>query len=149
CEPRCPSRDLTLTPRQRIVITREMTRLRASDDPLDRAWAESLAADFEYEGLATCAGDSMCQTSCPVRIDTGALRKERKAARHPGWSLWLAKLAARRFRLLGALARGGLGMAAFVRSWPGGARLLELVTDPLHYAAPALVPRIHPDLDLP
>ena len=30
CESRCPSRDLTLTPRQRIVVTREITRLRSS-----------------------------------------------------------------------------------------------------------------------
>ena len=27
CEPKCPSRDLTLTPRQRIVVRREMARL--------------------------------------------------------------------------------------------------------------------------
>ena len=30
CEPRCPSRDLTMTPRQRIVVRREMARLDAA-----------------------------------------------------------------------------------------------------------------------
>ena len=30
CEPKCPSRDLTLTPRQRIVVRREMQRLKDS-----------------------------------------------------------------------------------------------------------------------
>ena len=80
CEQRCPSRDLTLTPRQRIAVTRELVRLRESADAEDRAAAETLAAEFEYDGIATCAGDSMCQTSCPVKIDTGALVKEMKAA---------------------------------------------------------------------
>jgi len=149
CEQRCPSRDLTLTPRQRIVVTREMARLSASSDPADRAWADSLQADFEYEGLATCAGDSMCQTSCPVKIDTGALVKETKAAEHPAWSRRLAVLVARRFRLVTALARSGLGMGALVRSWPGGARLVDLLTDPLHDAAPSLFPHVPADLDLP
>ena len=86
CESRCPSRDLTLTPRQRIVVTRELTRLRASTAPGDREWAEALEADFAYEGVTTCAGDSMCQAACPVKIDTGALVKELKAAAHPEWS---------------------------------------------------------------
>ena len=84
CESRCPSRDLTLTPRQRIVVTRELTRLRAATAPEDREWAEALEADFAYEGLATCAADSMCQAACPVKIDTGALVKELKAAVAPG-----------------------------------------------------------------
>ena len=35
CEPRCPSRDLTLTPRQRIVVTREIARLDANQAPGD------------------------------------------------------------------------------------------------------------------
>ena len=94
CESRCPSRDLTLTPRQRIVVTREITRLRASTAVADREWAEALEADFAYEGVATCAGDSMCQAACPVKIDTGALVKELKAAAHPEWSHGVAVAAA-------------------------------------------------------
>ena len=94
CESRCPSRDLTLTPRQRIVVTREITRLSASGTAADREWAEALEADFAYEGVATCAGDSMCQAACPVKIDTGALVKELKAAAHPEWSHGVAVAAA-------------------------------------------------------
>ena len=80
CEPRCPSRDLTLTPRQRIVVTRELVRLRGSSEPADAAWLHSLERDFAYDGIETCAGDSMCQAACPVKIDTGALVKELRAA---------------------------------------------------------------------
>jgi D-lactate dehydrogenase len=149
CEGRCPSRDLTLTPRQRIVVTREQARLGASDDPAERAWAKALAADFEYEGVATCAGDSMCQTSCPVKIDTGALMKELKAAAHPAWSKAVARQVARHFGLTALAARGGLRAAWLLRSVPLGGRVLDLLTDALHRLAPSLVPHVPPGLALP
>jgi D-lactate dehydrogenase len=43
CEPKCPSRELTLTPRQRIVVRREMARLRVGATPsaLYAAWKQS------------------------------------------------------------------------------------------------------------
>ena len=73
CEARCPSRNLTLTPRQRIVLYREIERLRASGADINRM--ERLAADFDYQGNQTCATDGLCATSCPVGIDTGKLVK--------------------------------------------------------------------------
>ncbi|MBI0379629.1 FAD-binding oxidoreductase [Streptomyces albiflaviniger] len=76
CEPVCPSRDLTLTPRQRIVLRREIARAQASGDT---ALAERLRADYAYDGVQTCAADGMCQTACPVLIDTGALVKRLRA----------------------------------------------------------------------
>jgi D-lactate dehydrogenase len=149
CEPRCPSRDLTLTPRQRIVVTRELVRRRASADPADREWVEALEADFDYEGVTTCAGDSMCQAACPVKIDTGALVKELKAAGHPGWSHRTAVLAAERFSIVVVAARTGLGAAAAVRALPLGPSLVDLASEIAHAAAPTLVPRVPPGLALP
>ncbi|WP_413318989.1 FAD-binding and (Fe-S)-binding domain-containing protein [Agrococcus sp. 1P02AA] len=72
CEPVCPSRDLTLTPRQRIVVRRaaESARLRG-----DAQLAAELDADYGYAGVQTCAVDGMCGTACPVQIDTGQLVK--------------------------------------------------------------------------
>jgi D-lactate dehydrogenase len=149
CEPRCPSRTLTLSPRQRIVITREMTRLARLGTPEARAVYDSLAADFEYEGARTCAGDSMCKTSCPVKIDTGALVKEMKAAARSPAACRMARVAARRFGAVAAGARFSLRAVALVRSIPGGARVLDLVSAPLHRVAPLLVPRLCPGMDLP
>ena len=149
CEPRCPSRMLTLTPRQRIVVTREMTRLARLGTPEARAVHDSLAADFEYEGAHTCAGDSMCKTSCPVKIDTGALVKELKAAARSPATRRMARLAARRFGAVAAGARLSLRAVSLVRSIPGGARALDLVTAPLHRVAPLLIPRLRPGMDLP
>jgi D-lactate dehydrogenase len=138
CEPRCPSRDLTLTPRQRIVVTREMTRLRESGDPDDRTWAESLAADYTYEGVTTCATDSMCQSACPVKIDTGALVKELKASH---WSRWVrrgAAFQAAHFATAAAGARLALAVASWLQRRAWGQGLLELAGELVHRVAPEL-----------
>lgn len=70
CEPVCPSRDLTLTPRERIVLRREMA---AADARGDSVVADQLRREYEYDGVETCAVDGMCQTACPVLINTGDL----------------------------------------------------------------------------
>ncbi|MGE5498574.1 MAG: FAD-binding and (Fe-S)-binding domain-containing protein, partial [Syntrophothermus sp.] len=74
CEVNCPSRDLTLTPRQRITVYREISRLRQTGE--DNELKESLLKDFDYAGNQTCATDGLCATSCPVNINTGTLIKE-------------------------------------------------------------------------
>ena len=143
CEPRCPSRDLTLSPRQRIVVTREMARLAALGTPEALSWRRSLRRDFAYEGIATCAGDSMCQTACPVRIDAGALVKETRAAAHARWASRAALVAADHWAASSRLARAGLELAAGARSLPGGRWLWALAFRipaglPLPRAAPRL-----------
>lgn len=74
CESKCPSRRLTLTPRQRIVVQRELASLRlaASDSPK----ADSISNDFLYAGIETCAADGLCATACPVGINTGEYIKK-------------------------------------------------------------------------
>lgn len=76
CEPVCPSRDLTLTPRQRIVLRRE-ERLAAQRG--DAATASAIRTSYDYEGLQTCAVDGMCVTACPVGINTGDLVRRLRA----------------------------------------------------------------------
>lgn len=77
CEINCPSRDLTITPRQRIVVWREIARLKETgEDPARRA---VLIDQFDYHGNQTCATDGLCATSCPVNINTGSLVKELRA----------------------------------------------------------------------
>ena len=34
---------------------------------------------YDYMGNATCAADGMCQTKCPVAINTGSLIKSLRA----------------------------------------------------------------------
>jgi D-lactate dehydrogenase len=77
CEPVCPSRNLTTTPRQRIVLRREIAR-QPEGSPLRQA----LEREYEYDGLDTCAADGSCRLACPLGIDTGALVKELRAEKH-------------------------------------------------------------------
>lgn len=78
CESNCPSRDITLTPRQRITTYREISRLRDIGERTDAQ--QQRLTDFEksydYDGDATCAADGMCQVKCPVKINTGELIKQ-------------------------------------------------------------------------
>lgn len=76
CEPVCPSKDLTLTPRQRIVGRREIVAAQARGDHQS---AQTLIREYEYHGQQTCAVDGMCSTACPVFIDTGDLVRRLRA----------------------------------------------------------------------
>lgn len=87
CEPVCPSRSLTLTPRERIVLRRELQR---AEDAGDADLAAALRAEYRYDGVETCAVDGMCQTACPVLINTGDLVRRLRAESQPalaqtGW----------------------------------------------------------------
>ena len=78
CEPACPSKDLTITPRQRIVLRRERERARLAGD---RDLVRELDREYGYDGLDSCAADGMCQSACPVGINTGELVKRLRAER--------------------------------------------------------------------
>lgn len=70
CEPVCPSRDLTLTPRQRIVMRRALVDAEKAGD---KELVGELNSRFDYDAVQTCAADGMCAVTCPVHIDTGTL----------------------------------------------------------------------------
>lgn len=66
---------MTLTPRQRIVIYRELSALAEQGETNSKRYKE-LKKAFNYKGNATCATDGLCATACPVGINTGLLIKE-------------------------------------------------------------------------
>ena len=70
CEKNCPSRNLTLTPRQRIALLRETKRL---ENEGNFALANELKKGYEYFGVETCAACSMCKGLCPLSIDTAQI----------------------------------------------------------------------------
>ena len=121
CEPRCPSRHLTLTPRQRIVVRRELARPADGND--SGGFRASLDADFPYDALDTCAVDGLCATACPVGIDTGQLTKRFRASRHRPIAHRVARLAACHFGATEWLIRTALGAGALARAMIGDARL--------------------------
>ena len=119
CEPKCPSRELTLTPRQRIVTRREMARLRAGGAPIGDVTLAALADAWQYLGLDTCAVDGLCATACPVGIDTGQLTKRLRHEGHGFSSRTVAKAVAHGFGPTEAVVRTALGAGASFRRATG------------------------------
>ncbi len=109
CEVNCPSKELTLTPRQRIVVQREIARLRAAcENPARLAEIENA---YRYPGEQTCAVDGLCAVACPVEINTGEHTKKLRAkTAHPA-ARRAAGLAAGHFARTAALVRAGLKIA--------------------------------------
>ncbi|HTU15546.1 MAG TPA: FAD-binding and (Fe-S)-binding domain-containing protein [Solirubrobacterales bacterium] len=111
CEPVCPSRNLTTTPRQRIVLRREMVR-----QGEDTAVRKALLEEFEYDALQTCAADGSCLLSCPVGIDTGAFVKGFRAEQNSPAAERMALRAARRWDRVEKLSRSGLRIGSAISS---------------------------------
>lgn len=63
CEHVCPSRYVTLTPRQRLQARRIIAR---TGEP-------QLEKEYDYIGEQTCAADGMCQMPCPMGISTAVV----------------------------------------------------------------------------
>ncbi|MFP4137252.1 MAG: FAD-binding and (Fe-S)-binding domain-containing protein [Halomonas sp.] len=113
CESVCPSKDLTLTPRQRIVITREVARLEAlgaAASDADAARLAALRADLGHPVDATCAADGLCETQCPVGINTGDLVRDMRR-RRLGHRAGLARRLGAHFDTVTRAARGTLRLA--------------------------------------
>jgi len=95
CEPKCPSKDLTLSPRRRIVVRREMELLKAANE---NEKLNELIADYEYSGLETCAVDGLCAVDCPVDINTGDLVKRLRRESHSTFANNAALAIAKNFK---------------------------------------------------
>jgi len=114
CEINCPSKNLTLTPRQRIVVQREIARLKTTGEDNERL--RRLEEDYVYFGDETCATDGLCQTSCPVNINTGEYTKTARA-RHMGDNgKSIGRLIAKNFSTVTTMARLGMTTANMAHS---------------------------------
>lgn len=70
CEHVCPSRDITLTPRQRLQARRIIAR----------TGSKKLEKEYRYIGADTCCADGSCQMPCPMGINTGTVTDAVRAA---------------------------------------------------------------------
>ena len=119
CEPVCPSKGLTLSPRQRIVMWRDIqARRRAGED------TRALMQAYQYQGIDTCAATGLCAQRCPVGINTGELVKKLRseAAEHERTAEWLAE----HFQTTLRGARLTLAAANGARKLLGAPRLRQL-----------------------
>jgi D-lactate dehydrogenase len=111
CEPTCPSNELTLTPRQRIVINREISRLESIGNKKEAKEYKDL---YQYDGIETCATCSLCSTACPVKIDTGSLTKHLRAEQISTTGKAIANFVANNFSTTLKGVRFGLHSANFI-----------------------------------
>jgi D-lactate dehydrogenase len=146
CEPRCPSRGLTLSPRQRIVGWREIARLERAPD--GAAAATELRGLYAHAGIDTCAACGLCATSCPVYIETGALIKSLRGRQATPIAKRLADVAARHFDGVSAGVRLGLGAADLLHG-ALGTTAMQGVTDGLRAITGKLSPKWSPTLPRP
>lgn len=123
CEPVCPSRDLTMTPRRRIVTRRALAGLQQSGDT---AGYRQLLHEYQYDGLDTCAVDGLCASSCPVDINTGDLVKRLRKENHHRFSNQIALWTARHFGTVETLVRTGLRAAVILNQLTAGKGMRSL-----------------------
>ncbi|KFC93782.1 glycolate oxidase subunit GlcD [Leminorella grimontii] len=140
CEPVCPSTGLSFTPRQRIVMWREINRLKRSGD--DNKRLKRLEKDFLYLGDATCAATGLCAKRCPVGINTGELIRDirtRRNMRHERIARWTAD----HFTTVTAGARLALNTVAGAGRAIGVERMGK-ITKALHVASLGHIPLLTP-----
>ncbi|MGF7174091.1 FAD-binding and (Fe-S)-binding domain-containing protein [Azospirillum doebereinerae] len=113
CEPTCPSHKMTLSPRQRIVGWREISRL--TRDGADPARLEALSQAYDYQGIDTCAACGLCSTACPVGIETGLLVKALRGQKRGAVAQKAGDFVADHMGGVLGMARTGLRLADLAR----------------------------------
>ncbi len=114
CEPNCVAEGLTLSPRQRIVIAREISRLKAFGE--DPSRLKQILNDAKYYSDETCATDGLCGLVCPVKIDTGKFIKHVRHEEASDTAKKVASYIGNRMAGTTSVARVGLNFVHFVHS---------------------------------
>jgi len=141
CEPVCPSREITMTPRQRIVVQRELS--------LDNSDI-SILNDYKYDAIETCATDGLCEIACPVNINTGEYIKTLKHDNVSSLKYYISKWAANNFKYIQTFSRIMLRLGNIIDSLIGSTVLKaisivfnKLFSTPIwNSSLPLVAPRI-------
>jgi len=134
CEPSCPSRQFTASPRRRIVMRRVMENLKDEGKTVEY---RELSREFRFDGLDTCAVDGLCAVNCPVNINTGDLVKRLRVDEHSVAANRLALSTARNFGGLVSLLRWGLSTGHTLNRWLGE-HTMERITAAARKLSPAV-----------
>lgn len=126
CERICPSKDLTLTPRQRITLQREMARLEGLSDTESQQNLAKLKEGYKYLSDESCAACSMCSTLCPLEIDTAKIANDSRAQNAKKSENLVSKISNNMDKVTAA-ARFGLGVSHIF-----GANFTAKATSALH-----------------
>jgi D-lactate dehydrogenase len=139
CEVNCPSRDVTMTPRRRIVARRALQRLKKEGKASE---IKQLQKEYIYDGLDTCATDGLCATDCPVDINTGELVKRLRHENHGALANRIAAFMSRHYGFIEKLSRMSIGFIAWLDNL-AGMQLITKLTRGLHKYVPAIPVWLH------
>ena len=131
CEVNCVSCGFTMSSRTRIVLQREIARLKQSGD--DPELLRRLQKQYSYQGEQTCAGDGLCSMSCPMGINVGDLTHEVRRQNHGKTAEKVGEIAADNFHGVKTALRGVLHLADFGHSVLGD-KAMGTVAKGLHAA---------------
>jgi D-lactate dehydrogenase len=123
CEYKCPSRNITLTPRRRIVVRRELLKLKRKGETIPY---KELLNQYQYDGLDTCAVDGLCATACPVDINTGSLVKRLRRENHSAFANSVALRIAKNFKPVTTVVKTGIFAATTMNRVFGQNAMLNL-----------------------
>ncbi|WP_159688650.1 FAD-binding and (Fe-S)-binding domain-containing protein [Flavobacterium sp. 9R] len=143
CEPHCVSEGLTLSPRQRIVIAREISRLEATNDDPQRLAA--IRKDVTYQLDETCATDGLCALACPVHIDTGKFVKHWRADAITDTQKKVANYIGSNMASTTAMMRMGLKVVSFFHSILGTS-VMSSISSGLHWISGGNIPKWIPQI---
>lgn len=138
CEVNCLTNGFSLSARQRIVVQREISRLkktRENDEQLSL-----LQSGFKYLGEQTCAGDGLCSTSCPIGINTGEMIHDLRAENSQSFpAKLLGNFTARHFDLITPVVGPALNVVNTVHSVLG-TKAMSAFAKGLRCASADLIP---------
>lgn len=109
CEVNCVSCGFTMSSRTRIVLQREIERLRQTGE--NPQLLAKLQKQYSYHGEQTCAGDGLCSMSCPMGINVGDLTHEVRRQNIGKTANAIGKFVADNFHGVKTALRGVLKMA--------------------------------------
>ncbi len=125
CEHVCPSKNITTTPRRRIVVRRELKKMVQKGDMANH---KILLQQYQYDGIDTCAVDGLCAMACPVNINTGDLIKRLRSESHSAFNNKMALLAAKNFGVIVSTARFAIQAGSLINKIFGKHSMQHITT---------------------
>lgn len=141
CQDICPSKNITTTPRMRIILQREISELKRTGKEPERLMR--LLKGYDYAGNATCATDGLCAKSCPLSINTGDNTKYLRSQAITPTTRFVAQRLAKNMNGVTSFMRFGLGAVDAAHALLG-TKLMNTLASKAHLVTGSKIPLWNP-----